>query len=67
MVVRALLYVGESTIVTVLSDCVCGTSWKEITCCITGSICQLSALDVSVSLSLRCVNGQSHAHVVHDQ
>jgi len=38
---------------------VCRISWTEITSCITGNIYLLSALDVSVFLSLRCVNGQS--------
>jgi len=38
---------------------VCRTNWSAITCSITGSTCQLSALDASVSLSLRCVSGKS--------
>jgi len=38
---------------------VCRTNWSVITCSITGSTCPLSALDASVSLSLRCVSGES--------
>ena len=46
--------------------CCCRINWREITCCITGSTCQLSALDASVSLCLRCVNGQSLSLCHHE-